>query len=163
MTVADKLTQEVPDDVVSSLNVTYFPQLAFLIAAEMVEPWNQDTQDEQVLEGWTFQFASEYVFPLHFPCTPATDLTVRSTLHSDIVYFKDPKMHDLDAHFGDLHSKIVDREIEIAHKLSETVLEQTEVLQDAASMCDELDWSVTRVPCPNIHRKLTCPLTVIPA
>ena len=49
-------------------------------------------------------------------------------------------MHDLDRHFGDLHSVLVDKEIEIAHKLSEVVLEQTEVIQDAARMCDELDW-----------------------
>ena len=63
------------------------------------------------------------------PCVP-----------SESVYFKDKRMHDLDRHFGDLHSVLVDKEIEIAHKLSEVVLEQTEVIQDAAKMCDELDW-----------------------
>jgi len=59
MRVADDLQVNVPDTVVSSLNVTYFPQLGFLIAAGMVEPWDQDTQDEEVLEGWSFQFATE--------------------------------------------------------------------------------------------------------
>ena len=49
-------------------------------------------------------------------------------------------MYDLDGHFGDLHSALVDKEIEIAHRLSEVVLEHTEAIQNAAAMCDELDW-----------------------
>ncbi|KAL7410447.1 DNA mismatch repair protein MutS, partial [Mrakia frigida] len=114
--VADDLQVNVPDTIVSSLNVTYFPQLGFLIAAGMVEPWNQETQDDEVLEGWVFQFAT-----------------------AAVVYFKDARMRDLDAHFGDIHSNIVDREIEIAYKLSEIVLGEADSLQEAASLCDELD------------------------
>ena len=79
--------------------------------------------------------------PLRCLGVRARSLTSRLLcVSSESVYFKDKRMHDLDRHFGDLHSVLVDKEIEIAHKLSEVVLEQTEVIQDAARMCDELDW-----------------------
>ena len=58
-TIADELEKQVPSDVVRTLNVTYFPQLGFLIAAELVEPWNEDTQEGDILEGWKYQFFTE--------------------------------------------------------------------------------------------------------
>jgi hypothetical protein len=56
MDVADRLAPSLPADIVKGLNVTFFPQLGFLLAVELVRPW--DEYDEDVLEGCDFQVSS---------------------------------------------------------------------------------------------------------
>ena len=46
---------------------------------------------------------------------------------------------DLDVHIGDLHSIIVDREIEIVQELLNEILQSSEVINRACSVCAELD------------------------
>ncbi|KAL0961433.1 hypothetical protein HGRIS_006378 [Hohenbuehelia grisea] len=48
-------------------------------------------------------------------------------------------MHDMDTHIGDLHSAIIDREIEILQELLERVLTYTDVVITACDVCAELD------------------------
>lgn len=53
MNVADRLAPLLPAEVVKGLNVTFFPQLGFLLAVELVRPW--DEYDGNVLEGCDVQ------------------------------------------------------------------------------------------------------------
>ncbi|KAL1682284.1 DNA mismatch repair protein MutS [Schizophyllum commune] len=109
--IAEQMSQTVPAEYAESLNVVYFPQLGFLVCVPMLEEW-KDEQGIQVMDGWTFQFSSE--------------------TH---VYFKSEEMHDMDVHIGDLHSLIVDREIEIVQGLLTEILVYYE---DMTESCDVL-------------------------
>ncbi|KZT73910.1 hypothetical protein DAEQUDRAFT_702916 [Daedalea quercina L-15889] len=113
--VAEQISETIPPEYATSMNVVYFPQLGFLICVPMLEEWKTDA-GVQVLEGWSFQFSSE--------------------CH---VYFKSQEMHDMDTHIGDLHPSIVDREIEIVQALSERILHHAEAMQHACDVCAELD------------------------
>ncbi|KAF5385688.1 hypothetical protein D9757_005471 [Collybiopsis confluens] len=113
--VAEKFCQIIPPDYASSLNIVYFPQLGFLICIPMQDEWRSEA-GVQVLDGWSFQFSSE-----------------------DHVYFKSQEMHDMDAHIGDLHSLIVDRELEIIQSLLEEVLIHDAAIHHACDVCAELD------------------------
>lgn len=53
MNVADYLAPAFSAEVVKGLNVTFFPQLGFLLAIELVRPW--DEYEVDVLEGCQFQ------------------------------------------------------------------------------------------------------------
>lgn len=108
-------TTTVTPDFATSLNIVYFPQLGFLICVPMRDEW-QSEDGIQVIDGWSFQFSSE-----------------------QHVYFKSQEMHDMDTHIGDLHSLIVDREIEIVQGLLEEVLEHEELMNGICDVCAELD------------------------
>ncbi|KAF8073753.1 DNA mismatch repair protein MutS [Lyophyllum atratum] len=113
--VAEQICENVPRDYAASLNVVYFPQLGFLICVPMLEEW-QTEKGIQVIEGWSFQVS----FSAH-------------------VYFKSQEMHDMDIHIGDLHSSIVDREIEIVQALLDEILVYDTAIGQACHVCAELD------------------------
>ncbi|KAF5369357.1 hypothetical protein D9758_002767 [Tetrapyrgos nigripes] len=128
--VAEKICQTVPPEYASTLNVVYFPQLGitnlrcyttgtdfvgFLICVPMREEWHSQA-GFQALDGWSFQFSSE-----------------------SHVYFKSQEMQDMDAHVGDLHSLIVDREIEVVQGLLEEVLVHYDAMCAICDVCAELD------------------------
>ncbi|KAJ3876937.1 DNA mismatch repair protein MutS [Lentinula edodes] len=113
--VAERISRIIPSDYASSLNIVYFPQLGFLICVPMQEEWRTEV-GVQVIDGWSFQFSSE-----------------------SHVYFKSQEMHDMDAHIGDLHSLIVDREIEIIQALLEEILVHDAAMSHACDVCAELD------------------------
>ncbi|KAL1722791.1 DNA mismatch repair protein MutS [Schizophyllum commune] len=102
--IAEQMSQTVPAEYAESLNVVYFPQLGFLVYVPMLEEW-KDEQGIQVMDGWTFQFSSEY----------------------------------MDVHIGDLHSLIVDREIEIVQGLLTEILVYYEDMTESCDVCAELD------------------------
>ncbi|KAE8220381.1 hypothetical protein CF319_g6078 [Tilletia indica] len=68
------------------------------------------------VDGWDFQFASE-----------------------NAMYFKGDKMRDLDQHLGDIHTFIVEREIEHLIALQEAVCQHATVLLQIADLFAELD------------------------
>ncbi|KAJ4468951.1 muts domain V-domain-containing protein [Lentinula lateritia] len=113
--VAERISRIIPSDYASSLNIVYFPQLGFLICVPMQEEWRTEV-GVRVIDGWSFQFSSE-----------------------SHVYFKSQEMHDMDAHIGDLHSLIVDREIEIIQALLEEILVHDAAMSHACDVCAELD------------------------
>ncbi|KAJ3837138.1 muts domain V-domain-containing protein [Lentinula raphanica] len=113
--VAERISQVVPPEYASSLNIVYFPQLGFLICVPMRDEWRSEV-GVQVIDGWSFQFSSE-----------------------SHVYLKSQEMHDMDAHIGDLHSLIVDREIEIVQALLEEILVHDVAMSHACDVCAELD------------------------
>lgn len=101
--------------IVSNLNVVYFPQLGFLVTIPL--------SDELTLENLSaindlrLQFATE-----------------------KFGYFKNSKMFELDKNVGDVHTQIVDIEVEIILALQrELVILEPEVLI-FAEKCYELDW-----------------------
>lgn len=98
-----------------SLNVIYFPQLGYLICTPMRDEWTRG-ESIQVVDAWTFQFFSE--------------------THA---YFKSQEMFEMDKHVGDLHSMIVDRELEIIQSLLEEILVHSEVMMKSCEVCAELD------------------------
>ncbi|KAI9573599.1 DNA mismatch repair protein MutS [Boletus coccyginus] len=117
--VAEQISQTVPEDYAESLNVVYFPQLGFLITVPMREEWETET-GIKVLDGWSFQVNAVLTRRFH-------------------VYFKSKEMQDMDDHIGDLHPAIVDREIEIVQELLDKVLRYGPAMEDASSVCAELD------------------------
>ncbi|KAK7056880.1 hypothetical protein VNI00_002597 [Paramarasmius palmivorus] len=121
--VAEQISQTVPPDYATSLNVVYFPQLGFKTTfnpeAQMLTRALKEMETDagiKSMDGWIFQFSSE-----------------------SHVYFKSQEMHDMDAHIGDLHSLIVDREIEIVQELLEEVLVYDDRISHACDVCAELD------------------------
>ncbi|KAL5501790.1 hypothetical protein ACEPAH_9050 [Sanghuangporus vaninii] len=124
--VATQISETVPADYTSSLNVVYFPQLGFLICTPMKEGWSNSSVD--IFEGWSFQFSSE--------------------TH---VYFKSSEMHDMDRHIGDLHPSIVDREIEIIQTLLEKILQFADPISQACDACAELDCLLCYAEASRMH------------
>ncbi|KAF8895319.1 DNA mismatch repair protein MutS [Infundibulicybe gibba] len=112
--VAEQICRTVPAEYAPSLNVVYFPQLGFLICIPMPEAWREG--GVEVINSWNFQFSSD--------------------AH---VYFKSQEMKDMDIHIGDLHSSIVDREIEIIQDLLLEILLSDEVMGATCDACAELD------------------------
>ncbi|KAJ3023757.1 MutS protein msh5 [Thoreauomyces humboldtii] len=112
--VAHEISVSVSKDLVSSLNVIYFPQLGYLITIPLKE--GMTAQEDFAIDGLFFQF-----------CTSST------------VYYKSDRMFELDETLGDIHSIIADREIEIMQRLQETVLKYAPPLIRITEVCAELD------------------------
>ncbi|KAJ3057389.1 MutS protein msh5 [Rhizophlyctis rosea] len=112
--VAKEVSKSIPQEFSRSLNVIYFPQLGYLITIPLKQ--NMTKEEDFLVDGLYFQF-----------CTANT------------VYYKSDQMFELDETVGDIHSMIVDREIEIMQRLQETVLEYSESLQQTAQVCAEID------------------------
>ncbi|KAJ3042960.1 MutS protein msh5 [Rhizophlyctis rosea] len=112
--VAREVSKIIPQEFARSLNVIYFPQLGYLITIPL-KP-NMTNEEDFLIDGLYFQF-----------CTANT------------VYYKSDQMFELDETVGDIHSMIVDREIEIMQRLQETVLEFADSLRQIADVCAEID------------------------
>ncbi|KND00198.1 MutS family protein MSH5 [Spizellomyces punctatus DAOM BR117] len=112
--VAHEISDTIPKEFSTSLNVIYFPQLGYLITIPLKEGMTE--REDFVIEGLSFQF-----------CT------------ANAVYYKSDRMFELDESIGDIHSMIVDREIEIIQRLQETVLGYRATLIQVANVCAELD------------------------
>ncbi|ORY59033.1 muts domain V-domain-containing protein [Leucosporidium creatinivorum] len=108
--VADEIGCEIPPDFSATLSVVYFPQLGYLINI----PYSDGVTDPERCEaiGWQFQFVTE-----------------------QFAYFKSDKCTDLDRHLGDIHSFILDKEIEIFQSLLSHLLDQE---ADILATCDVL-------------------------
>ncbi|KAI6147241.1 muts domain V-domain-containing protein [Pisolithus tinctorius] len=108
--VAQQISQSVPAEYATSLNVVYFPQLGFLITVPMLEEWTSGA-GIKVLEGWSFQERIALLIP----------------------------GADMDHHIGDLHSSIVDREIELVQELLEKIVPFHDSIMNICDVCAELD------------------------
>ncbi|KAI9006039.1 muts domain V-domain-containing protein [Gaertneriomyces semiglobifer] len=112
--VAAEISTTIPSEFANQINVIYFPQLGYLITIPLKTGMRE--QEDFEVEGLYFQF-----------CTAST------------VYYKSERMFELDETIGDIHSMIVDREIEIMQKLQETILTFSEALDVSAGVTAELD------------------------
>ncbi|KAG8716968.1 MutS protein msh5 [Ceratobasidium sp. 394] len=82
---ARDISQSIPNEFATELQVLYFPQLGFLIRIPRRPEWTTRKDFDQV-PGWVYQWET-----------------------NENVFYKSPKMLDLDIHIGDLHSYIIDR------------------------------------------------------
>ncbi|KAF9193313.1 MutS protein msh5 [Haplosporangium sp. Z 11] len=112
--IAKEISQTIPSEFTSTINVIYFPQLGYLITVPINPNWKTDK--DYHLEGLSYQFS--------------TDSTV---------YYKNGAMRELDEHLGDIHGLIVDREIDILQGLQERILEYSNLLIVCSDICAELD------------------------
>ena len=112
---AIEITRTIPQEIDTSLNVIYFPQLGFHITVPVDELTGQPVY-EGGDERWERMF------------------TTRNQ-----VYFKDRRMRDMDDQLGDLYAMICDIEIEISYDLAQRVLEDEKLLIDVSDLCGELD------------------------
>ncbi|KAG0305462.1 MutS protein msh5 [Dissophora globulifera] len=112
--IAKEISQTIPSDFTSTINVIYFPQLGYLITVPMNPEWK--TEQDYHLQGLSYQF---------------------STMST--VYYKNSAMRELDEHLGDIHGLIVDREIDILQGLQERILEYSQLLVICSDLCAELD------------------------
>ncbi|KAG0248875.1 MutS protein msh5 [Mortierella polycephala] len=112
--IAKEISQTIPSEFTSTINVIYFPQLGYLITVPINPNWQAD--EDYHLEGLSYQFSTE-----------------------STVYYKNGAMRELDEHLGDIHGLIVDREIDILQGLQERVLEYTNLLIICSDICAELD------------------------
>ncbi|KAK1541622.1 MutS domain V [Colletotrichum paranaense] len=95
----------------------FWPQLGFLTVVPLLEG-TQAGYEGQGLSGdhWEQRFTA-----------------------NDNVYFKNNLMMDLDDHFGDTYSRIVDLEVDILHGLACKILEHEATLSRVSDVCGELD------------------------
>ncbi|KAH6591068.1 hypothetical protein BASA50_009068 [Batrachochytrium salamandrivorans] len=112
--VAATVAQTLSPGIATSLNIVYFPQLGYLVAIPLhssIYPLQDYT-----IEGLSFQFST-----------------------ATVAYYKSEKMHELDDSLGDIHSNIVDRELEIMQQLRVAILEHSQDMIKASSTLTELD------------------------
>ncbi|KAL1306915.1 hypothetical protein AAFC00_005558 [Neodothiora populina] len=114
--VAEDVSLSMPQGINVEINVIFFPQIGFLIAVDL-DPetgtgiWGGDDRDP-----WEKTFTTERV-----------------------VYYKNDKMTEMDAYFGDIYGNICDREIEIVQELAEKILEHEVTIAVVSDLCGELD------------------------
>ncbi|XP_013079095.2 mutS protein homolog 5-like [Biomphalaria glabrata] len=94
--------------------VNYYPQLGFLLVINM--PEGQAEEDDHTIEGLEFKFCSD-----------------------NLLYYKTPKMAELDNILGDILASITDLEIKIIHNLQLVLLEHTQVILDVLDKIADLD------------------------
>ena len=118
------------------LNVIFFPQIGFLISLPKDPETGIVQYEGSGDEGgqWDRIFSS-----------------------AERVYYKDFRMHDLDATWGDVYATIcgtypshgylaeyslteIDSEIDIIHDLARDILEYESLLINISDLCGELDW-----------------------
>ncbi|CAO2650650.1 Nn.00g019420.m01.CDS01 [Neocucurbitaria sp. VM-36] len=114
--VARKLSEQMPIDLRTTLNVIYFPQIGFLVTVPVDLDTGAAVHDGGIENPWERMFSTE-----------------------DQVYFKNSQMREMDDHFGDVYGIISDREIEISHELAQYVLQYEELLTSCSDICGELD------------------------
>lgn len=81
--VAKNIAKNVPADLQMNINSIYFPQIGFLIAAPLNEETGRASYEGDDQDPWERMFSTE-----------------------STVYYKNPKMSQLDDYFGDIHGLI---------------------------------------------------------
>ncbi|KAF1835488.1 hypothetical protein BDW02DRAFT_495713 [Decorospora gaudefroyi] len=115
-TVARKLSEKMPSDIRSSLNVVYFPHIGFLVTCPVDPESGAAVYDGGFDNPWERMFTTE-----------------------EQIYFKSSETREMDDHFGDVYSIISDREIEISHELAQYLLQYEELMVSCSDVCGELD------------------------
>ncbi|KAL1916883.1 uncharacterized protein VTP21DRAFT_5080 [Calcarisporiella thermophila] len=120
--VACDISKDLPQTLANTLNVTYIPQIGYLISLPL--PRGDADSSAIATAGFQYQFST-----------------------ASTMYYKNSKMCELDAYLGDIYGYITDRELEIIQKLQNNVLRHTLFLQQAAEVCAELDCLIALAEC----------------
>ncbi|CCG84549.1 protein of unknown function [Taphrina deformans PYCC 5710] len=118
--VCSEIAAMIPNQYEDVVHCVYLPQLGFLTVMPAQET-DAPTEPDQILpvwqsEEWTIHFSTE-----------------------KSVYFKSEHMAELDEYFGDVHSLVVDREIELLYQLQLRILEHSQLLLNCSEIIAELD------------------------
>ncbi|PVU97543.1 hypothetical protein BB561_000471 [Smittium simulii] len=103
-TVAQDQSKNLPQNLVNSMTVVYFPQLGYLISLES-NNMSEISNLGSLLKDWCHQFSTE-----------------------ERIYYKNSRMYELDEFLGDIHAHIVDREIEITQMLKQDIRHHSDYL-----------------------------------
>jgi DNA mismatch repair protein MSH5 len=114
--VAQHVALSIPQELDADINVVFFPQIGFLIAIPQDPGTGHGLYEGPEDEPWERMFTTEEFF-----------------------YYKNENVLEMDSHFGDIHGRICDREIEIIHELAENILQFEELLTTASDVCAEID------------------------
>ncbi|CAJ2513306.1 Uu.00g014250.m01.CDS01 [Anthostomella pinea] len=116
--VVTRLRDEVPEWARKYVkNCIFLPQLGFLTVVSLNTETGKGNYDGEGLNDvWERMFAAE-----------------------GCVYYKNGKMKDMDAEFGDAYCMIIDREVEMIHGLTVRILEQEDAIIAASEVLGELD------------------------
>jgi DNA mismatch repair protein MSH5 len=114
--ISTEVGRSIPTSIKPILNVIYFPQIGFLIAAAKTPDLDEDRLMDMNAQAWERVFST-----------------------ADEEYFKNGKMRDLDDRFGDIWTLLCDKEIEIIHALAQEILEYEGILSTISDICGELD------------------------
>ena len=114
--VTEQIASRIPALLNAQINVIFFPQIGFLIACRLEEGTGHGVYEGPDDEPWERMFA--------------TDIAV---------YYKNPNMLEMDAHFGDIYGHICDKEIEIIQELGDKVLEYEDLMNNVSDICGEVD------------------------
>lgn len=99
----------------SNLNVVYFPQLGFLVTIPLSTELTLEHLSE--FEDLRLQFATE-----------------------KFAYFKNSKVIELDNSIGDVHTQIVDMEVEMVLVIQKEIVKLEQEILLLSEKCYELDW-----------------------
>ncbi|TCD61354.1 MutS protein msh5 [Steccherinum ochraceum] len=125
--IADDISADIDPAYAVGLNVVYFPQLAYLICVPILDKWREEGAVEERY-GWELQFTTQ-----------------------ENAYFKSKEMRDMDNYIGDVHSSIVDKEIEIIQELQEKILTYKDIIGQTCDICAELDCLLAFAAASRIH------------
>lgn len=116
---AEHIANEVPATLDSKVNVIFFPQIGFLISIRLSEHTGTGVFEGTDQDPWEKMFSTEAN-----------------------AYYKSTLMGQLDQRFGDMYTRICDKEIEIVQELGERVLEYEDLLNTVSDVSGELDCHV---------------------
>ncbi|KAJ3118199.1 MutS protein msh5 [Phlyctochytrium bullatum] len=111
---AREVAPMLPEQFARVVSVVYFPQLGYLIMIPLEQSFNNAEGME--IEGLDLQFCTENTF-----------------------FYKSAEMYDMDKTIGDIHTMIVDKEIEIVQGLKDAVIKFAPFLNKIMDICTELD------------------------
>jgi DNA mismatch repair protein MSH5 len=116
---AEHIANEVPATLDSKVNVIFFPQIGFLISIRLSEHTGTGVFEGTDQDPWEKMFSTEAN-----------------------AYYKNTLMGQLDQRFGDMYTRICDKEIEIVQELGERVLQYEDLLNTVSDVAGELDCHV---------------------
>ncbi|KAK0104513.1 MutS protein msh5 [Cadophora gregata] len=117
--VATEVSHTVPEWAAQYVsNCIFFPQLGFLTVVPLDPETGKGKYEGEGVEN---------------------DIWERMFTSNDMGYYKNNRMKELDAFFGDIFGLICDKEIEILHSLAIRTLEHEQFLLTASELCGELD------------------------
>ncbi|ORY78537.1 muts domain V-domain-containing protein [Protomyces lactucae-debilis] len=138
-----RLSVAVPQAYSASVQCVYLPQIGFLTA--MPASGAPTTSGKNSITS---------TMRLEAPVVPVwqDDSWIMSFSTAENVYFKTQRMTELDEYYGDVHTLVADREIELLYQLSVRVLKHSELLVTLSDLVASLDCLVAFAEAAKKHK-----------
>ncbi|SGY37587.1 BQ5605_C003g01840 [Microbotryum silenes-dioicae] len=147
--IAQRISLDIDSSFVQTLSVVYFPQLGYLIVVPYTEEVIQAENYGPV--GWSFQVSVISATWSNSSFNPPETAERGQFVTEDYAYFKSNECYDLDRHIGDIHSNIVDKEIQIAQDLLTQLREHETTIIATAETLTELDCLLSFAECARLY------------